>query len=89
LGSVQGFGDDNHFVDGDKCLGKFDVPFFLISMVLRDVGPIRDHQLICFATVDECVGIAQEVGMIFKHFFRSAHFGVVAATIQGEVDGVN
>ena len=55
------------FVDGVKCLGKF-VICFCPGMVFRHIGPIRDHQLISFTPVEECVGSSREVRKIFKRF---------------------
>ena len=57
--------------------------------VFRHFRPIRNHQLISFASVEECVSISCELCKILKRFVIGIEFGMVAAAIQGDVDGEN
>ena len=73
-------------MEGVKCPGKF-VRCFRHRLGLRDFGPKRNHQLIGFTSEDEQVHAAQEAGEICMCFIISELLGVVAAAIQGSVDG--
>jgi hypothetical protein len=50
-------------------------------MVFRHIGPIRNHQLISFTPVEECVSISREVRKKLKRFVIGIEFGMVAAAI--------
>jgi hypothetical protein len=47
--------------------------------------------LIGFTSIDEQIKLSQEAGVMFKYFavVRGTKFGMVAAAIQGKVDGVD
>src|ERR1700722_13853831 len=57
------------------------------GLVLGDVWPIRNHQLIGLATEDLQVSLSREVRKIFKHFVVRIDWGVIDAAVQGDVDG--
>jgi hypothetical protein len=67
-------------------LSKFDIRFCL-GLAFCDIRPIRNHQLIGFTPIDEQVSISDELRTVVKCFFIGIEFGVVAAAIQGKVDG--
>jgi len=51
--------------------------------------PIRNHQLIGYAPIDEQISTSQEAHKIFMCFFIASHFGVVATPIYGKVDCID
>jgi len=57
----------NNFAGGFECLRKIAVRF-ACRLVFCDIRPIRNHQLKSLASIDEQVGISQELRKIFKYF---------------------
>jgi hypothetical protein len=58
-------------------------------MVLCNIGPKRNHQLIGFTSKDKQVNLSHEVRMKVMYFVITTQFGVVAAAIKAKVDCVD
>lgn len=77
---------EDDFVDGDEGLGEIGI-CRRAGRIVRDFGPIGDHEFVGFAAEDLQVGIAEELGEEVEGFVGGELFGVVDTAVEGDVDG--